>query len=111
MSDHAPNRISFAERYCERFSVNPADFEAHLLRQALYPAARALGAVVSLKNDFFIPDREFVRAAGRLTDPRKFYNEAEEFFIAPENRAFLRRHLRLRVSVRRMKRLVRSVFG
>jgi len=102
---------TFAERYCERFHVHPSDFEVHVLRRAFYPAARLLSSFVSIKNDFFIPDREFVRMTAELTTPKKFFNPADEFMTAPENRSFIRRRLRLRVSVRRLRSLVHEAFA
>jgi hypothetical protein len=101
-------RPTFAEAFCRRHALAPGEFEAAVLRGALYPMARVLRPLLALDRDYFAPDRDFVRGVGRLRTAADFMPEAEDFAQHPENRGLLRRRLRLRVSARRLHRLVEA---
>jgi hypothetical protein len=102
----------FAQRFCARFNVDPADYRSAVFRQTFYPQARLVFHLVHLvAPDFFAADRVFVDTVGRLTQRRGFAMAADEFVHEPANRRFLRRTLRLRVSVGRMQQLVNSVLS
>lgn len=87
----------------------PEDYEAEVLKRSLYPLARACRIFLGLIPDYFLADRAFLAAVGRMTRRRDFGLEEIEFVHHPANRGVLRRQLKLRVSARRLHRLVRAV--
>lgn len=109
MSIPQPPVGNFQELFCAQYEVPPARFCAAVLQLTLYPHARWL-AVLN-PSDWLAPDRYFIECVGRLTRRSGFADEAYEFQQLPENRRFGRRHLRLRVSVHRMRVLLSEVMG
>lgn len=93
--------------FCQRQGIPAGRFEATAFRRALYPHARLLRGVVSLMQaDFFSIDRELVRTAGGTASSREFRLEELEFHNHPENSGVLRRYLLLRISTRRLHKLL-----
>jgi hypothetical protein len=105
-----PTLATFGERFCARHSVAPGKYEETVLRRSLYPTARVLQPILMLKANHFAADREFIRGVGRLTRFSSFDSEAQDYLYHPNNRGFLRRVLRLRVSIRRLSRMVQEAF-
>jgi hypothetical protein len=101
---------TFAEKFCARHNLAPEKYDEAVLNRALYPVARWLRPVLVLKANYFAADREFIRGVRRLTRSGNFDSEAQDFLYHPNNRGFLRRGLKLRVSVSRLSRLVRDAF-
>ncbi len=104
-SGHA-RLITFAEKFCAQRHLAPEKYEAAVLRLTLHAPARVLRPVLALVPDYFVADREFVRGVGRIRLLREFEGEAFDYAHDPLNRGWLRRGLRLRVSTRKMRRLV-----
>lgn len=101
----APVSVDFAGRCCARFGVATERYLEFALRRTLYPHARLLRPLLRAWDaDFFAPDREFLAAVGRLSRWRDFAGEVKDFHCHPANSGFLRRRLRLRVSVGRTRR-------
>jgi len=103
------NMATFAEKFCAKHGLPPGKYEKIVLRRSLYPAARLLRPVLVLKADYFVADHEFIRRVGRLTRLGGFEAEVQDFIYDPNNRGFLRRVFKLRVSARRLRRLVRDL--
>lgn len=103
--------MTFAEEFCRVHELEPEQFEAEILKRALYPAARLLRPVLALDRDYFTPDLDFIRGVGRMRHPDAFTIEARDFAHHPENRGFRRETLRLRVSARRLRDLVEATFN
>lgn len=102
----------FSEKFCRQFNVPPADYRAALLRRTLYPSARWLRPFLRLlDHDYFAVDHAFIDSVGRLKRLRDLVAESHEFARHPANRGFLRRTLRLRVSVGRMHDIVNQVMN
>lgn len=98
---------TLAESYCESHRVPSALFEQTVLSRCLYPPARLLRTVLLLLNaDYFEPDLELIRSAGRLTRVGGLATEVAEFNYHPANSGRLRREWKLRLSVTRLQRLV-----
>jgi hypothetical protein len=104
------NMATFAEKFCARHNLPPEKYEETVLKYSLFPAAQWLRPVLLLKANYFAADREFVRGVGRLTRSSGFDSEAQDFLYHPNNRGFLRRVFKLRVSARRLSRVVRDAF-
>ncbi len=105
-------RLTFAELYCTRHGFAPEIFAPAVLRRALYPHTRFFAALIRhFDSDYFAADLDLVRAAGRLRHLRDFASDAEDFAHHPANRGTLRRTFRLRVSVRRLRSLLRATLA
>jgi hypothetical protein len=102
---------SFLMIYCRAQGVFPADFPTEVLLKTLYPHARPLfGLLTQLNPDFFRPDYEFIEDVSCMQNHRDLSHAVENYVTNPANKGFIRRRLRLRISVRRMLRLVHGVF-
>jgi hypothetical protein len=103
------NEKTFAELYCEQRGLSPEAYDAAVLRETLYPHARLLAPLFKLIwSRHFSSDIEFVRSVSPLRRYREFFNETEEYAHHPENRGFWRMTANVRISSRRMRRLVRA---
>ena len=100
--------ITFSEKFCAQHQLAPERYEAAVLRLTLHTPARLLQPLLGLFPGYFSADRGFVRGVGRITRLRDFDPEALDFADDPANRGVLRQRLRLRVSTRRMRRLVHA---
>src|SRR5687767_1294510 len=95
-----PAMENFAARFCERYHVRPEDYADAMLRRCLHRRALVLVPLLRLfDREFFQPDYEFIRNVGQLTFARTWGEDAAEFYSHPRNVGFLRRKLRIRVSV------------
>lgn len=97
---------TLAALYCEQRHVRPEDFERHVLDGCLYPWARRLRSLLSLRPGYFEPDLELIRAVGRLTSTAGFSAEVVEYQYHPGNSGRLRREWKLRASVARLQNLM-----
>jgi hypothetical protein len=101
---------TFRERYCRRHGLAPEAFPRHLLPRALYPHARPLAALLGwLDRQHFQADHEFIEDVGHMRRLADFPEAARNYADHFSNGGFLRRTLRLRVSVRRMWLIVAGV--
>lgn len=99
---------TFEEIFCAQRGVPPEKYGDTMMRLTLYPLARWLRPVLALKSDYLAPDRAFIRSVGRITRFSEFDTEVRDYLIDPENRGFLRRGLKLRVSAYRTLKIVRG---
>lgn len=103
------NDQTFSVLYCEKHGITQEQFAKSLLVKTLYPHARFLRLFIRLARPrHFASDIEFVQNVAPLRRYREFFVEADAFSYHPENRGFLRAVLNLRVSSRRMRRIVRE---
>lgn len=94
--------------YCSRHELPPEQFETAVFHYGLYPHARLLRWLFD--REYFTADLEFIRSVANLRSRRDFSAEATGFHQHPDNRSFLRRVLRLRVSASRIRRLLDEEF-
>jgi hypothetical protein len=88
--------------------VPAANFERALLQETLHPAARRARFLLALIPSYFEPDLRFIRYVGRLRRIEDLRYEEIDFNQDRTNRGFLRGKLRLRVSARRVRQVVRQ---
>ncbi len=104
------NETTFGAMYCAQRKIEQADYERAVFNETLYPHAKLVAPVIRLLwPRHFVADHDFVQSVARLRRFREFFNESEDFAHHPENVGFSRVTLNLRVSSRRMRRLVREV--
>lgn len=100
---------TFADLYCEQRCLTREQFVADVFRRTLYAHARLLAPILRvLRPQHFAADYEFINGVGLLRRFRDYALEAEEFAHHPDNRGILRVTLNLRISSRRMRRLLRT---
>jgi hypothetical protein len=100
---------TFAEIYCQRHNLLATDFENEVLLRTLYPHARLLAPLCQgLDSNHFASDIDLIRAVGRLRRLRDFADEAKDFAHHPANRGFWHTQLRVRVSTKRLRLLVKA---
>ncbi|TAG27575.1 MAG: hypothetical protein EAZ36_06730 [Verrucomicrobia bacterium] len=101
---------TFSELYCKQHGISPEFYARSILNETLYPHARLVQNLVRLfAPEYFALDLEFVNHVAALRRYRDFFPEANAFSQHPDNSGLLRTRLNLRVSSRRMRRLVRSI--
>lgn len=109
MSFSKPDAETFQVKVCRHFDVPRERYVETVLQATLYPHARWLVSLAA--EEFLEPDRMFIAEVGQLTRWRGFASEVWDFQRDERNRLFLRRVLRLRVSVARMRVLFSEVWG
>ena len=98
---------TFAEIFCSHRALPPDRFAPVLLRETYYPHAAAVASLVRLLSpDGFVLDQELVRGVGLISRRDQLAGVLTDFRIDSRNRGLLRSRLRLRVSTRRMQRVV-----
>lgn len=101
---------SFLELYCQHTGLRRSQFVTDVLRRTLYPHALPFVRVMELLDDqHFHPDYEFIEDVSLMRRPGDFCTAMRNYLEHPRNRSFLRRRLRMRISVRRMLALVNHV--
>jgi hypothetical protein len=102
------NKQTFAERFCVRHNIPFSQYRDAVLKQSLYPAARLLWPLLNMIPGHFMADREFISNVGSIKRLRDFDIEVFAYINDPNNRGFLRRGLKLRVSAARLNGLLWS---
>jgi hypothetical protein len=100
---------SFASRYCAKHGLRHSRYEQVVLRHSLHRAAWLLYPLLACRPSYFATDRELIRIAGGCRTLWDFDTEAKDYSVHPDNRGWLRGTLKLRLSARRLRRLVREV--
>ncbi len=101
---------TFASLYCAQRKIEQGDYAKAVMSETLYPHAKVVAPLVRLLwPRHFAADHDFIEAVGKLRRFREVFNEAEDFAHHPDNVGFSRDTLNLRISSRRMRRLVREV--
>lgn len=103
------HECSFARRYCAKHGLLPEQYEQAVLRRSLHLAARLLYPLLACHHSYFSTDRALVCAAGRCLTRWDFDTEALDYPNHPDNQGWLRGTLKLRLSVRRLRRMVHEV--
>lgn len=103
--------VSFADHYCRRHGIYREGFMLAVLQQTLPPVFSPwFSLILFFRPEYFTADFGFIVAVGRGRRYADYDQAVREFSAHPANRGFLRRWLRLRVSTRRMRRLLREIY-
>ena len=98
--------------YCEKYHIRPDQFAAAVFWKTLYPRARLFGFLaIWLFPREFTPDRDFIDQVGQVENMEQYGDVEEGFRRWPSCRSFLRGKLGLRVTSRRVRRLVDELFA
>lgn len=100
---------TFSEAFCVAHDVPPENFVPTVFARTLYPQARPLVCLCrAIDRNFFAADLDLIRATGALRRCRDFPDDVIDFNHHPANQGFLRRTLRIRISTKRLKILLRE---
>lgn len=104
---HPLTKPTFKQRFTEKTGGSPDDFTRDLLRQTLPPHARILLPLVSIFDQKVLAaDYDLIFDIAQLTSRREFAASVCVRRFHPANRGFLRKVVRVRVSIARLHRLV-----
>lgn len=99
---------TFAELFCEVEGLDLGDYREAVLDRTLYMRARMLRPLLKSEMHYFSADYEFVEGVGQIRSRDQLEAEIRSYLDHPANTGFRRRHLKLRVSIRRMQDLVNA---
>ena len=102
---------TFAEKFCARHRIAPADYEKEMLRVSLYFPGKLLRRLLGSEANYFAPDREFIRAVGKLTRVHGLGAEVWAYTVNPENSRFVRLYLKMRVSAKKVHQQLVDALG
>jgi hypothetical protein len=103
-------KIAFKQRFLAQTSIRPENFNREVLRRTLPLHARVvLPAVTLIKPDVLSADYDLIEDIALLTSRRDFSASAGIRRFHPANRGFLRKVLRIRVSISKLRDLVYDV--
>ncbi len=106
------NAKTLADRLGEAGRCTPDEGLRRLFHRSLYAHARPLARVVGwIWPAHFEPDRELVAQVARARSLGEVDEELRIFTDSMRNREWWRRHGRLRVSRRRLRREARRIFA
>ena len=103
---------TFEEHYCTVVGCPPEAFVNHLFWRCLPWPARLLAPLVGrAAPNYFALDRELIAEVGRSRTLSEIERELRDFVNDERNHSWLRRSGRVRVSTRRLRRVVRRCLG
>ena len=103
---------TFASLYCKEHGLRPDRFVVSVFWKTIFPRAHFWGIpIFVIWSREFSADREFIAQAGQVENMEQYLELAEVFHRWPGCRSFLRGKLGLRVSSRRLQRLVVVAFA
>lgn len=101
---------TFKQRFIEKTGGMPEHFARDVLRRTLLPHARVLLPVAwLLESSVLAADYDLIADIGQLTSRREFTDTVSVRRYHPANRGFLRKVVRVRVSINRLQKLVYTV--
>lgn len=104
--------MTFKTAYCAAHGCSPDAFGRQVFHSVLHrrvlPAAVVLRAI---NPRFFQADFELIRDAGEATNSRQLEEYLQEYRLDSRNLHWARRHVFLRVSTRRLRRLAHSTWA
>jgi hypothetical protein len=102
----------FAEIFSARHGLLPARYVPALLRRTLYLHAAVVAPVINLLwPGYFALDRELIRGVGGITRLDQLPGLLSDFRHDSRNHGLMRSRLRLRVSTRRLHRIVHDLLA
>jgi hypothetical protein len=106
----AASKPTFKQRFLEKTGGHPDDFIRDVLRLTLPLHARLLLPLARiLEQSVLAADYDLISDLAQLTSRREFSDSVGVRRFHPANRGFLRKVIRVRVSIARLHRLVYDV--
>ena len=104
--------MTFRQAFCQKYAVPDDDYTQKVFRLSLHLHARPLAKIISwVLPHHFEEDFAAIQELATITDIRCFEPEVGRFRGRNQrSKSFLRRHLKMRVSGRRLIKLKDSVY-
>ena len=103
------NKPTFQECFCKQNNLSPEEFFRVVFNRAIYPHARLVSWVLPVFiANYFQADLDLIHGVARLRRSHEFAVEVIRFNEHWDNCGFLRRYLRLRVSVGHFQELIQE---
>ena len=100
---------TFAERFCTDRAMTREEMAREIFRRSLYPHARLLKMFLIFQNAIHVQaDYDLIYAAMDIHRVRDFAVLGAEFNVHPANHGTLRRKWRMRISTKRLRRLLKE---
>jgi hypothetical protein len=105
---------TFQDKFCRKNSCPKKEFVQRVFWLSLYPHAVIVAPAFMLLHDkysaYFDLERELISAVGQATDMGIIRERVREYYWDSNNRGWLRRICRIRISGERLKNLARRYF-
>ncbi len=100
---------TFRQLYCEKNCCAEQLFHRRLFWECLYPHARPIAALLLLFNrrQYFVADDALLASVADAVTMRRVREEVRDYFWDSNNRGWLRRGAKIRVSGQRLKNIAR----
>lgn len=98
---------TFAELYCAQTGCPPEKFSRRIFWRTLHWHAVPF-APLWWVGRYFEADRNLIQACGQASRSKDIREEIREFSYHPQNRSWLHRRAKFRVSTQRLSRLANS---
>ena len=103
---------TFREAFCAKSGIKDEEFMREIFNRTTYPHVRFIKYPVEFFNAYhFAADYEYILSVGETRCSKHFMTEGFFFNIHPYNRGWMRRKLLLRVSTKKMQKLVKETLG
>lgn len=100
-----PSSVSFSARFCKEHNCEPGEFVTAVLKHCI--ARRALPIFLLIRGSrLFALDRELIASIAAAVTMDEVRDAIDDFWDDSANQTWLRRLIGLRVSTRRLRRLV-----
>ncbi|HVU32960.1 MAG TPA: hypothetical protein VHE61_05975 [Opitutaceae bacterium] len=100
---------TFQQSYCRHHRCNEADFSTRIFWRTLPPHAAVIAVFCGgFRGRIFSLDRDFLSSVARATTVDQVREEIRDYMLDSQNRRWLRRRLRVRISCRRLKSIARE---
>ena len=103
-------RLTFAELYCAQVGCGPQEFRRKIFWRVLHRHAIPVAPLL-LPGRYFASDCALIDACGRATRLDQIYEEVREYPFDPQNRRWLRRRAKIRISTQRLVRVAEQCLG
>jgi hypothetical protein len=98
---------TLAEKFCAHHRLEPERFVDSMFWRCLHRRAWLLVPLLrAFDPEYFQADYDLLHSVGKLTSAEQLEEELQDYYSHSGNYGYLRRGLRLRVSVRRLAKIV-----
>jgi hypothetical protein len=100
----------YSRKYCKRYSCRPEDFERRFFFQCLHLTAWPFYLFVGGRQGaYFDCDRRLITRLAHAISLAQVRDELGDFFAEPENRRWLRKVLRVRLSTSKVLKVSKKL--
>ena len=102
---------SLQELFCDVYRCEQAEFSRKVFSLCLHRRAILLVPLLGgFRADYFAADRELIAGAGRAVNLNGVHSEVRDFHLDANNRGWLRKRAKVRISAQRLLTLSQNLF-